>query len=190
MEKFQEEISENVDHYVDLNDEEQREVFDELWIKCFSNSEKEEEEIERNEEFENLYMIFRMESKTIENKLQIFKLLRHSNFDMDAVIEYLRTKILNSFQSDSESFSTSEDFIFAWKFNNIAIKEMTPYTGKVNYEYLGNDMLFTVDELTFDSSTVIPKICHWVPKKCHPFVNYCSGNFNHADITWEIEKTN
>ena len=73
MENFQEKNSENVDHYVDLNDEEQREVFDELWIKCFSNSEK-EEEIERNDEFENLYMIFRMESKTIENKLQIFKL--------------------------------------------------------------------------------------------------------------------
>ena len=90
---------------------------------------------------------------------------RFSNFDMDAVIEYLRTKILNSFESDSESFSASEDFI---KVNNIPIKEMTPYTGKVNYEYLGNDMLFTVDEITFDSSTVIPKICHWVPEKCHP----------------------
>ena len=190
MGKFQERISQNIDVYLDKNEKEQTRTFEEIWEECFGDNERKEDENERDEDFNNLYTIFKMESKTMENKRTIHDLIRESNFDMDKMIELLRSGIQETFERDSSS-STAEDFIYPCMQNNIPIKEMAPFIGEVDYEYLGKDTLYTIDECLLDSlypTAVIPQIREWVPECCHSLVDYCSGYYNHADITWEMEE--
>ena len=183
--KFRETISKDVDRYLDLNVEEQTGVFESIWVDCFEDDGRKEQEIERNEDFENLYTIFKMESKTMENKQNIFELFRDFNFEMDKIIDFLQSQIHERFERDPQSFSTAEDFIYPWKETNLPIKEMTPFTGKVDFEYLGKDTLFRVDS---SSGNETPIISDWVPTCCHPVVKYCSGYYNHPDIIWELEE--
>ena len=190
MGKFQERISQNIDVYLDKNIEEQTEVFEEIWEECFGDNEGKEDENERDEDIDNLYTIFKMESKTMENKQTIHDLIRESNFDMDKLIELLRSRIQEAFERNSSS-STAGDFIYPWMQNNIPIKDMTPFTGEVDYKYLGKDTLYIVAECSLHpiyANPVIPQIREWVPECCHSLVNYCSGYYNHADITWEMEE--
>ena len=193
MKKFQQKISKNIDKYLDKSEEEQTEAFEEIWGNCFGDNERDGEEDERDEEdedFDNLYTIFKMETKTMENKGTIHDLLRNSNFDMDRTIELLRSEMQNTFERNPTSFTT-ENFIYPCMQNNIPIKEMTPFTGEEKYEYLGKDTLYKVDSSSSNplyASAVVPIISEWVPECCHSLVNYCSGYYNHADITWEMEE--
>ena len=183
--RFQKAINENVDSCLNLNNREQTEAFEEIWTKWFGGNERKEEEDERNEDFDNLYTIFKMESKTMENKQTILERFRKLNFDMEAIIRKLQSEMQSTFERESHTFSATEDFIFPWKENNVPIKNMIPYIGKVEYEYLGKDTLFRVKSR---ESTETPIISNWVPKCCHSLVVYCSGYSNHADITWETEE--
>ena len=190
MGKFQERINQNIDVYLDKNEEEQTEAFEEIWEECFGDNGRKEEENERDEDFDNLYTIFKMESKTMENKRTIHELIRDSNSDMDQIIELLQFEIQRTFERNSIS-STPEDLIYPCMQNNIPIKEMTPFTGEADYEYLGKDTLYQIEKTLLDpiyTTTLTPQICDWVPECCHSLVNYCSGYYNHADITWEMEE--
>ena len=190
MGKFQERINQNIDVYLDKNEEEQTEAFEEIWEDCFGDNGRKEEENERDEDFDNLYTIFKMESKTMENKRTIHELIRDLNYDMDQIIELLRSEIQKTFERNPIS-STSEDFIYPSMQNNIPIKEMTPFTGEADYQYLGKDTLYQVEKTLLDpiyATTLTPQICDWTPECCHSLVNYCSGYYNHADITWEMEE--
>ena len=186
MENFQNAITDKIDKYLDLNVEEQKESFEKIWIACFGNDEKEEEEIERSEDFDNLYSIFRMESKTMENSQTVFQYFADLQFKFDTIIENLRSNIQTKFETCSRQFSSTEDFLYPSKENNIPIKEMTPFTGKIKFEYLGKDTLFQVD--TSNTFVVEPIISEWIPECCHSLVNYCSGYYNLPDITWRMEE--
>ena len=71
MEEFQLIIEKNCDKYLELSIEEQKEEFGELWVKCFCFDTKEEEEMDYDHKFDDLYSLFKMESKTMENKRTI-----------------------------------------------------------------------------------------------------------------------
>ena len=190
--RFQTAINDNVDSCLVLNDTERAEAFNEIWAECFTNDESEEEEGERNDDFNNLYTIFKMESKIMDNKQSILERFRAKNYNMSTIIQELLAEILLKFKQSPHSFSDVEDFIFPWKENNVPIKSMTPFSGKSKCVYLGKDTLFKVktneDIENYDASTESPIISDWVPKSCYSLVNYCSGYYNHADITWEMEE--
>ena len=190
MGRFQERISRNIDIYLDKSIEEQTEAFKEIWEECFGDNGIGEEENERDEDFDILYTVFKMESKTMENKGTIHDLIRDTNFELDKAIELLRTDIQQTFEGNS-IYSITEDFIYPCMQNNIPMKEMTPFTGENKYEYLAKDTLYKVDDSSLNplyASDVVPLISKWVPECCHSLVYYCSGYYNHADITWEMEE--
>ncbi|KAI6650383.1 P-loop containing nucleoside triphosphate hydrolase [Oopsacas minuta] len=187
MGNFQSEIENNVDKYMEFSVKELEKEFEEIWLKCFENEDKEEKN-ERDEDFDNLYSIFKMESKTMENKQTIFELFEESNFEMDTVIKDLRKDMLSRLENYVDSFSAEEDFIFPWKDNPIPIKDMVPFTGREKCEYLSKESLYTMEKRRYIGLHPVPKINKWIPEDCHGVIQYCSGYYNHADITWKIEE--
>ena len=77
MRKFLEAIIKNVDKYLELNVEHQIMAFEETWIECFGAEDRKEEEYERDEISDDLYSIFKMESRTMENKSTIYEFILH-----------------------------------------------------------------------------------------------------------------
>ena len=184
MEKLQYAITNKIDKYLDLNIEEQEEAFEKIWVECFGDDEREEEEIERADDFHNLYTIFRIETKTMENKQIVFDYFEQFQFKHDTIIEDLRSQIQTAFENCPSEFASTQDYLYPSKENNVPIREMTPFTGETDYEYLGKDTLFTVD--TAYTSELI--IAEWIPLCCYSLVKYCSGYHRLPDITWEMEE--
>ena len=183
--RFQEAIEKNADRYLELNTEEQEGEFEIIWFSCFSNDTKEEEETDFDEIFDDLYSVFRMESKTMENKSTIYTLFRRFNFEMDTTIKILCERILSRFCDESNKFAGAEQFIYPWRENKVPLKDMTPYIGKLNFEYLSKDSLYVIEVQEKRSYLDFRK---HVPKECHPLIKYCSGYFNHPDIIWNPAK--
>ena len=187
MVKFQQIIEKNADKYLELTITEQDKEFEEVWVHCFGSFDKEEEEAEFYEKFEDLYSVFMMESKTMENRHTLYSQFCDHNFDMESKIQLLSKTMLSKF---SENNSGTDQFIYPWKENKTPLKEMTPYTGKFNCEYLTSESLFFKKEKKRTSSKTKSKIGfkRWVPRSCTPLIEYCSGYYNHPDIIWKLEK--
>ena len=185
MTKFQEDIEKNADKYFELTIEEQKREFNKVWRNCFRDN-KNEEEDELYQKFDDLYSLFRMESKTMENKQTIYALFRKFNFKMDKIIQDLREQMLTKFRHGHQKGPQMEQFIYPWKENRVPIKDMTPYTGKTKCEYLNKTSLY--NKRTAHGSKPNLKFSFWVPSECHPLVKYCSGYFNHPDVIWKLEK--
>ena len=184
MEILQNAITDKIDKYLDLNGEEQKEAFEKIWLECFGDDEREEEEIERAEDFDNLYTIFKMETKTMEIIQIVFDYFEQFQFRHDTIIEDLRSQIQTKFETCSFEFASPQDFLYPSNENSVPIKDMTPFTGKTDYEYLGKDTLYKMD--TSYSPELI--IAGWIPQCCHSLVVYCSGYYNLPEITWEMEE--
>ena len=190
MTKFQQVIEKNADRYLDLTIEEQTREFEVVWISCFSRDIKEGEEDVLAEKFDDLYSVFRMESKTMENKQTIYTLFRDSKFDMATVVNDLGKTMLSRFCDERNHF-TETQFIYPWKENRVPIKEMTPYPDNVEFEYLSKDSLYKMvdqSKLVFQAAKTDLDFSTWVPTECYPLVKYCSGYYNHPDIIWKQEK--
>ena len=186
MKKFQEMIIQNVDKYLLLSVEELKTPFEDTWRECFAGVDQKEEETERDENFDNLYSVFRMESKTMENRPTIFETFRDFNFEMDTLINSLSSDICARFQNDPTKVTGPEQFFFPCGENNIPLKEMTPYPGRTDYQYFGEQSLFEMMEKNrLLHSKQKLKIQVWIPKVCRPHVKYCSGYYNHPDIIWK-----
>ena len=185
MTKFQEAIEKNADRYLELRIEEQKKEFEIIWLSCFGNDIKEEEETDFDEIFDDLYSVFRMESKTMENKSTIYTLFRHFNFEMDSTIKILGETILSRFCDDSNKFAGTEQFIYPWRENKVPLKDMTPLIGKFKCEYLSKDSLYVIE--VKDKRSYLD-FRRYVPQECHPLIKYCSGYFNHPDIIWNPVK--
>ena len=193
MMKFQDAIEQNADRFFELNIEEQTNEFGKVWKRCFDSDNKEEEEAELDEKFDNLYSVFRMESKTMENKQTILIRFRNLNFDMDNIVKLLGEEMFSLFCRGLDNFARIDKFIYPWKENRVPIKEMTPYTGKVKCEYLNKESLFNTKYKKRRKNVIqIAKpnlnFLNWVPKECYPLIKYCSGYYNHPDIIWKLEK--
>ena len=185
MALFQETIEKNADMYLELNVEEQKREFEIIWFSCFSSDTIEEEENDFDEIFDGLYSVFRMESKTMENKSTIYTLFRRFNFEMDTTIKVLCETILSRFCDESNKFAGTEQFIYPWRENKVPLKDMTPYIGKLNCEYLTTESLYAIEVKNKRSYVEFRK---HVPQECHPLIRYCSGYFNHPDIIWNPVK--
>lgn len=193
MKKFQDAIISNVDHYLGLTVGEQELEFDKIWLECFGSVDKKEEEDERNEIFNDLYSTFKMDSNTMDIQSNVYDLFREMNFEMEQIISFLETDILERFTSDPKNYDRTHQFIYPSYTNNFPIKEMIPYTGQDGYNYFHKESLFELQESwkekgffdkvksSFFSQEEI-KIKNWIPKDCHPIVKYCSGYYNHPDI--------
>ena len=186
MKNFQDLIIKNVDNYLKLTVEEQRETFENTWTECFQGDDKREEGIERDENFHNLYSIFRMESKTLEKESFIYELFRNSDFNLDEIISNIESDLLARFQNRRSDLEGSDRFIFPIE-TSANIESMTPYLGESNFEYLKKDSLYSIKKetkwLIFSHENFL--ISSWVPKECHPLVKYCSGHFDAPDIVWK-----
>ena len=179
-------INKNIDINLDLNEEQLRKEYERIWSEWSSQDLKEEEENERNKDFDDLYTLFKMESKMMENKHFIFELFNNSQFQMDKIIQDLKSKIIAKFESSGTSFSSEEDYIYPWRENNQPLKEMIPYTGKTKCVYIRQDSLFNT-KIEGDLSSNL-EISDWIPKDCTDLIQSCSGLYNHADITWKREE--
>ena len=187
MTKFQETIEKNADRYLELSIEERKKEFERVWASCFIDNAKEEEESDIDEKFDDLYFVqvFRLESKTMENKNIIYDFFRKFEFNMDKIIEELNKEILSKFRDESNIFSGADQFIYPWRENREPLKDMTPYPGRSKCEYLSKESLY------------ITKVCDkkpdldfrkYVPAECYPLIRYCSGYYNHPDIIWNPVK--
>ena len=186
MKKFQEAIEKNADRYLELSIQEQNEEFTEIWTSCFIDDTKEEEEADLEERFDDLYSVFRMESKTMENKPTIYTLFREFNFEMDTIIKILEETILSRFCDESDHFAGTDQFIYPWRENKVPLKDMTPHIGKLDYEYLSTKSLYDAIEVQDKRSNLVFR--KYVPQECYPLIKYCSGYFNHPDIIWNPVK--
>ena len=189
MKKFQELIINNVDSYLEMTVNAQKAVFERVWMDCFRGDDKGEDAIERDENFHDLYSVFRMESKTMEKEATIYDIFRRLNFKMESVIPQIESDILSRFNAKSSDLETSDQFIFTFE-NNTPIKSMTPYPGKSKFQYFGKDTLFS---FKIERSWIFWKkenftISPWVPKECHTLVRYSSGLFDTIDMVWNPEK--
>ena len=179
MKKFQEVIIRNVDSYLSLSIKDQKLAFEHTWSKCFAGEDENEQKADRDESFDNLYSLFNMECKAMENKKDIKVRFLEDNFRMSRIIDDIKTKILQEFLLDSNK----QVFIFPCLERNMPLKDMTPFTGYPSYQYLPlNDLYkFTTEYLVH--TKLIP--ANWIPKQCKPLIKYCSGNYNHPDIQWK-----
>ena len=121
----------------------------------------------------------------MENKSTIYTLFRHFNFEMDTTITILCETILSRFCNESNKYTGTEQFIYPWRENKVPLKDMTPYIGKLNFEYLSKDSLYYIEVQEKRSYLEFRKN---VPKECHALIKYCSGYFNHPDIIWNPAK--
>ena len=187
MKRFQEKIIKNVDNYLELSLNEQKKLFESAWIECFGDvdiSEKKTKQGE-NETFDNLYSIFRMESKIMEKKSDIFEIFRSHDFLMSKVIPAIESDILGNFKSDPTTFRRRNHFIYKSETHNIPIRDMTTYAGTDCYHYFGKNSLYFVEKRLALLNKEKLQISDWVPKNCRPLVKYCSGYYNHPEITWK-----
>ena len=189
MKKFQELIINNVDSYLEMTVNAQKAVFERVWMDCFRGDDKGEDAIERDENFHDLYSVFRMESKTMEKEATIYDIFRRLNFKMESVIPQIESDILSRFNAKSSDLETSDQFIFTFE-NNTPIKSMTPYPGKSKFQYFGKDTLFSSKTerswLFWKKETFTISPC--VPKECHTLVRYSSGLFDTIEMVWNPEK--
>ena len=187
-------INENIDINLDHDEEQLRKEYERIWSEWSIQDLKEEEENERNKDFDDLYTLFKMESKMMENKHVIFELFVNSQFQMDKIIKDLQSEIIAKFQTCETSFSSEEDYIYPWRENNRHLKDMIPFTEKTKYKYLRPDSLYSttknkkVEKKYFSSAPTTIEIKGWVPKECTDLIQSCSGYYNHVDITWKTEE--
>ena len=191
MKKFQELIIKNVDNYLELTVDQQKKSFENTWTECFRGDNKREEELERDENFRNMYSIFKMESRTMEKESFIYELFRNLDFNMNEIISSIESDILTRFQNKRIDLEGSDQLIYAIDIP-APMRSMTPYPGKSNFEYLKKESIYLIrieTRLYFFSNEKF-EISSWVPKECHPLVEYCSGHFDTPDITWrDVNKT-
>ena len=181
-------INKNIDINLDLDEGQLIQEYETIWLEWSNQDLKEEEENERNKDFDDLYTLFKMESKMVENKQVIFELFDHSKFKMDNVIRDLESKIKTKFETYETSFSSEEDYIYPWRENNQPLKNMIPYTGNSECEYIRQDSLFVTRGGEYLNSNLVIEIKDWIPRDCTDLIQSCSGFYNHADITWKHEE--
>ena len=105
-----------------------------------------------------------MESNTVENKHIVYEWFRSDEFEMDEVISKIKSMILRRFLKDPNSFDGGDQFIFSCNENNYPIRYMTPYPGRMDYEYLSGNSLFQIDKksrLHLDRKRLA--LSEWVP---------------------------
>ena len=158
--------------------------FEQIWSQTFTIEESEEEKLERDDTFSNLYSIFRIEYNSMELKQTILEIFGSHDYDSDEIIRSVKKYIQKGFL-DRQS-KNSEQFIYPLNSYHATIKDMIPYNGKVNYEYLCQKSLYEIETTSKRNINLI--FLNWIPHECHDLLEYCSGLYSHPDIIWEPNK--
>ena len=188
MKKFQSNIKENIEVYCTYAFKGLKIVFEEIWREIFGTEDYEEENREREENFSNLYALFKMEYNAMENKQEIYKLFHHCNFDMQAIIDSIESEIRESF-TDHHS-DQSKQFVYTVYDHYVPIKDMVPYNTEPKYSYLCQSSLYkthTRHILKLYPVTKLTLHLH-IPSECESLLQLCSGFYNHPDIIWKSNK--
>ena len=179
MKKFQEAIIKNVDSYLELSIENQTLAFEKTWAICFADENENVQKAELNENFENLYSLFKMECRAMANKNDIKERFIKEGFQIGNIIDNVKSEILKDFLLESNE----QVFIFPCVEHNIPLKDMTPFTGNKSYQYLPHNQLYKIQtDMLLRTKLTLPSS---VPKECKPLIKYCSGHSNHPDIRWK-----
>ena len=188
MKKFQEEIIKNVDKYLGFSIKEQEKAFEETWNETFGIEDHEEESRECEENFSNLYSIFKMEYNAMENKQSIFTLFRNFNFDLDYILSSIKEDIMRRCHEPFEL--PQEDKLFYPLYDHhIPIKEMSTYNGRSHYSYVCQRTLFKLEKPWYKLYAVVELTrFRWIPSKCVGLLRHCSGIYNHPDVIWKFPK--
>ena len=187
MKKFQEAIIKHVDEYLEYTEEQQIKAFEDTWNETFGVEDHNEEKLECEENFSNLYSIFRMEINAMENKQSLHHLFTNHGFNMDDIIQSIRDDLLIRFQEPNR-FNQSENLTYSLTGHHTPLKEMLPYNGRPEYDYLHRDYLYQIDETWYSTRLYTAfklNLTKWVPQECHGLVKYCSGFENHPDVLWK-----
>ena len=190
MKKFKLTTTKNVEQYLNLSKQELEVAFQKNWESIFSKKDLEEENQEREEDFSNLYSIFKMEYNSMEEEEAISQLFRKHKFDMDELIESLRGDIYAKFINDSPN--QAEPFINTLTGYHTPIRDMAPYNGGSKYTYLSPNSFYETHTSYSNSKlcTVTKLKSHnWVPTRCEGLLQYCSGFYSHPDIIWNPKKS-
>ena len=183
MKKFREAIVSDVDSYLELSSRQQISYFEQTWAKCFADEGSIKEEIERNETFERLYSLFKMELRTVENKTEILNVFRTGRYQMENIISIMQDEILVGFLEDPNVHG-EKHFLFPIQEHNIPLRAMTPFPTKSSCQYLSPDCIYKIVMERNDRKSRI-KLLDGIPSQCKPLVKYCSGYYNYPDIQWE-----
>ena len=109
---------------------------------------------------------------------------------MDSIIQKLGNSMISKFCEKVNQYTGTDQFIYPWRENRVPMKDMTPYSGRLNCEYVSKDSLYHrighQDKHTFAKLNL--EFQEWVPQGCYPLIKYCSGHYNHPDIIWKLEK--
>ena len=183
MKKFQEAIIRDVDSYLELSVGQQKSTFEQTWAECFEDEDYIKEEVERNETFERLYSLFKMEFRAMENKTEILNIFRTERYQMENIISIVQNEILCGFLGDPNVHG-EKHFIFPIQEHNIPLRAMTPFATKSSCQYLSPDCIYRVVTERSNRKTKI-KLLNEVPNQCKPLVKYCSGYYNYPDVQWK-----
>ena len=183
MNKFLEAIVRDVDNYLELSVEQQKSSFEQTWAKCFEDEDYIKEEVERNETFERLYSLFKMELRTMENKTEILNVFRTGRYQMENIISIMQDEILVGFLGDPNVHG-EKHFLFPIQEHNIPLRAMTPFPTKSSCQYLSPDCIYKIVMERNDRKSKI-KLLDGIPSQCKPLVKYCSGYYNYPDIQWK-----
>ena len=187
--KFKLVIAENVEKYLNFSKQELEEAFENSWKEIFCNKDLEEEIQEREEDFSNLYSIFKMEFNSMEEEHVISQSFHEHNFDMDKLVHSLKRYIHEQFLNHSSD--QAKPFINALNGYHTPIKDMVPYNGSPKCIYLSQKSLYKTS-----TPSSQPRLCtdtnlkphHWIPPECEGLLQYCSGLYCHPDIIWKPNK--
>ena len=183
MKKFQEAINRDVDSYLELSVEQQKSSFEQTWTECFEDEDYIKEEVERNEIFERLYSLFKMEFRAMENKTEILNIFRTERYQMENIISIVQNEILCGFLEDP-NVQGEKHFIFTIQEHNTPLRAMTPFPNKSSCQYLLPDCIYKIVTEKAQRKTEIT-LLDGIPSQCKPLVKYCSGYYNYPDVQWE-----
>ena len=181
--KFQEAIIRNVDSYLELSVEQKESTFEQTWTECFEDEDYIKEEVERNETFERLYSLFKMEFRAMENKTEILNVFRTERYQMENIISIMQNEILCGFFQDP-NVQGEKHFIFPIQEHNIPLRAMTPFPTKSSCQYLAPDCIYRIVTERSNRKTKI-KLLNEIPSQCKSLVKYCSGYYNYPDVQWK-----
>ena len=82
-----------------------------------------------------------MESKTMENRPYVYDNLK---FNVGEIFESIQSDILTRFRSVPKE--KLKHFSYPSSESNTPIKQMTPYQDKTDFEYIGKDSFYKVEQ--------------------------------------------
>ena len=170
------------DDYINISSD----GFDKIRRECYEDKSEDLSTV-GNEHFENIYKNFKIESNFLETRENILRLFRGKHFKLDDIISEMERNILYGLKNpDINNLRKCYFCILSQSHGDFT--KVKPHNSRTEYYYLSPDSFIKTKEkeklaLLRRRNTI--NIFHeWIPTECYPFVDSCSGDFNHYKISW------